>query len=143
MTTRIIDVGSATLIAEGSERDRVANRVWMNVLRALSAYQMYRLDVRMRILRDSVIDYLLRDARFPRSVAHTLLQLQACVEQLPNHAEPLGAVLRVKELVAQQTVSELSGVALHGFIDDLQVELGQVHQAIARTWFFTGLDEAV
>ncbi|MFC1681428.1 alpha-E domain-containing protein, partial [Pseudomonadota bacterium] len=40
MTSRIVDVGSATLVAEGDERKRLANRLWMNVLNALSAHQM-------------------------------------------------------------------------------------------------------
>lgn len=143
MTTRIIDVGSATLIAEGSERDRLANRLWMNILLALSAYQMYRQNVRRRIQRENVIDYLIHDTRFPRSIAHTLLQLQECVEQLPNYTEPLQAILRLQDLITEQAADELSGERLHAFIDDLQIELAEIHQILSNTWFFLKTDEAV
>ena len=32
MTSRIVDVGSAILVAEGEEREQLDNRLWMNVL---------------------------------------------------------------------------------------------------------------
>lgn len=143
MTTRIIDVGSATLIAEGDERDRLANRLWMNILLALSAHQMYRQNVRRRILRENVIDYLIHDTRFPRSVAHSLLQLQQCVEQLPNYKEPLQSILRLQDLITEHTTTELTGPRLHSFIDDLQVELAKIHQILSNTWFFPKTDEKV
>ena len=143
MTTRIIDVGSATLIAEGSERDRLANRLWMNILRALSAHQMYRQNVRRRIQRENVIDYLIHDTRFPRSIAHTLAQLQECVEQLPNYTKPLRAIVRLQDLIAEQTADELTGKRLHTFIDDLQIELAEIHKILSNTWFFMKTDEAV
>ena len=135
MTTRIIDVGSATLIAEGDERDRLANRLWMNILRALSAHQMYRQNVRRRIQRENVIEYLIHDSRFPRSIAHTLVQLQECTEHLPNYTEPLQSVLQLKGRVADVDVKALDERRLHKFMDDLQVELAEVNRVMTNTWF--------
>ncbi|MDH3640421.1 MAG: alpha-E domain-containing protein, partial [Gammaproteobacteria bacterium] len=66
MTTRILDIGSAALLAQEGEVERLENRLWMNVLRSLSAYQMYRQNVRRRIRREDVIGYLVQDVRFPR-----------------------------------------------------------------------------
>ncbi len=135
MTTRIIDVGSATLIAEGNERERLANRLWMNILHALSAHQMYRQNVRRRIRRDNVIQYLIQDTRFPRSVAHTLLQLEKCTEQLPNYEATLQSILRLKAIVNEADVVGLADETLHQFIDDLQVEFAEVHKVMNSTWF--------
>ena len=143
MTTRIIDAGSATLIAEGEERDRLANRLWMNILRALSAHQMYRQNVRRRIQRENVIQYLVHDTRFPRSVAHTLLQLQECMEHLPNFSDPLQSVLRLRAQVSDTDVKELSEQPLHEFMDHLQIELAELHSIMTHTWFSPDSHEAV
>jgi uncharacterized alpha-E superfamily protein len=144
MATRMIDVGSATLIAPGEELERLENRLWTYVLRSLSAHQMYRQYVRRRVLPEQVLAFLLQDTDFPRSVAHTLGEIAACFnKQLPHNEEPLRAVLRLRRLVAEANVAELHAAGLHEFIDQLQLELGDLHQQISTTWFSLDLDEAV
>ncbi len=142
MTTRIVDVGSATLIAPGSEVLRLENRLWMNVLRALSAYQMYRQNVRRRIKGTDAIAFLLQDTRFPRAVAHSLLEIQDALQTLPRNDATLRAVARARRLCDSE-VRELSGEVLHQFIDDLQTEIAAVHAQVDSTWFTPELDEAV
>jgi len=144
MTTRMIDVGSATLIAPGVELQRLENRLWTYVLRSLSAHQMYRQYIRRRVEPERVLAFLLQDTEFPRTVAHTLGEITACLEgRLPHNEEPLRAVLRLQRLVAEADVGKLHAEGLHEFIDQLQLELGNLHQAIAATWFSLDLDEAV
>jgi uncharacterized alpha-E superfamily protein len=144
MTTRMIDVGSATLIAPGVELERLENRLWTYVLRSLSAHQMYRQYVRRRVQPERVLAFLLQDTDFPRAVAHTLGEIAACFEnQLPHNEEPLRAVLRLQRLVAEADVEKLNAEGLHEFIDQLQLEFGNLHQQISTTWFSLELDEAV
>ena len=144
MTTRMIDVGSATLIAPGVELERLENRLWTYVLRSLSAHQMYRQYMRRRVHPDQVLAFLLQDTVFPRAVAHTLGEIASCFEQeLPHNEEPLRAVLRLQRLVAEANVEKLRTEGLHEFIDQLQLEFGDLHQQIAATWFSIELDEAV
>ncbi len=144
MTTRMIDVGSATLIAPGVELERLENRLWTYVLRSLSAHQMYRQYVRRRIQPDRVLAFLLQDMDFPRAVAHSLGEIAACMEhKLPHVDEPLRAVLRLQRLVADADVEQLHAEGLHDFIDQLQLEFGELHQLISSTWFSLELDEAV
>lgn len=144
MITRLIDVGSATLIAPGVELERLENRLWTYVLRSLSAHQMYRQYARRRILPDRVLAFLLQDTDFPRAVAHTLGEIAACLDNKLPHAEaPLRAVLRLQRLVAEADVEKLHAEGLHEFIDQLQLEFGDLHQQIAATWFSLELDEAV
>jgi uncharacterized alpha-E superfamily protein len=120
MTTRMIDVGSATLIAPGVELERLENRLWTYVLRSLSAHQMYRQNVRRRVQPDRVLAFLLQDTDFPRAVAHTLGEIAACLDKnLPHAEEPLRAVLRLQRLVAEADVEKLRTEGLHDFIDQL------------------------
>lgn len=144
MTTRMIDVGSATLIAPGVELERLENRLWTYVLRSLSAHQMYRQYVRRRVHPDQVLAFLLHDMDFPRAVAHTLGEIASCFEMhLPHNEEPLRAVLRLQRLVAEANAEKLRTAGLHDFIDQLQMEFGNLHQQISGTWFSLELDEAV
>jgi len=144
MTTRMIDVGSATLIAPGVELERLENRLWTYVLRSLSGHQMYRQYVRRRIQPDRVLAFLLHDTDFPRAIAHTLATIATCFQtQLPHNEEPLRAVLRLQRLVAEADAVKLHTAGMHEFIDELQQEFANLHQLIAGTWFTLELDEAV
>lgn len=144
MTTRMIDVGTTTLIAPGVELERLENRLWTYVLRSLSGHQMYRQYVRRRVRAEQVLAFLLHDTEFPRSVAHTLGEIASCLEhKLPHSEEPLRAAQRVLRQVAEANVDKLHAAGLHEFIDQLQLELGTLHQQITTTWFSLELDEAV
>lgn len=144
MTTRLIDVGSATIIAPGVELERLENRLWTYVLKSLSAHQMYRQYVRRRVQPEQVLAFLLQDVDFPRAVAHGLGEIVACFDNnLPHNEEPLRAGLRLQRLIAEADVEKLRAEGLHEFIDQLQFELGNLHMQISSTWFSFELEKAV
>lgn len=142
MTTRILDVGSATLIAPGSELERLENRLWTYLLRSVSAHQMYRQNVRRRILGKHVTNFLLHDGQFPRAVAHTLEEIQGCLERLPHNDAPLRTVARLQRLVKETSGDEVSPESLHALVDEIQLELGNIHTQIALTWFMPEVAES-
>ena len=143
MTTRILDIGSAALLAQEGEVERLENRLWMNVLRSLSAYQMYRQNVRRRIRREDVIGYLVQDVQFPRAVAHSLGEMQVCLESLPRNEAALRAVARLQRILAEVEITKLACGGLHEFLDELQLELAQINEHIIETWFAPDIHEAV
>ena len=60
---------------------------------------------------------------------------------LPNPEEPLRAVSRAQRVVTNCNVNEMlegDGAALHEFIDDVQADLGEIHQQLSKTWFEFG-----
>jgi uncharacterized alpha-E superfamily protein len=143
MTTRLIDVGSATIIAPGVQRERLENRLWTYVLRSVSAHQMYRQYMRRQVRPDQVLTFLLQDTDFPRAIAHSLGEIAACIEnKLPHNEEPLRAARRLQRLVADANVEKLRAEGLHDFIDQLQLEFSDLHQQISSTWFSFALAEA-
>ncbi len=135
MTTRILDVGSATLIAPDAELERLEHRLWTWLLSALSAHQAYRQSVRRQVSAPVAAGYLLHDTLFPRAVLHTLCEIRACLKQLPRSTSAVRAVGRVERLVRDSDVHEIFPQTFHTFIDDLQVALGDIHASIQRTWF--------
>jgi uncharacterized alpha-E superfamily protein len=134
MTTRIIDVAAATLIGR-DDLVRFDNTLWMAVLQSLSAYQMYRQQVRRRIFGPDVIAYLLKDEQFPRAYAFCLRELGAALAVLPRNGDPHKKLGELRRMLAVLEVTRLPIAALHQWIDDVQRELGELHGLIHRTWF--------
>jgi uncharacterized alpha-E superfamily protein len=143
MSSRIIDVGSATLLARGAELEQLEGRLWTYLLRALSAHQMYRQYVRRQIRPDAALGFLLHDVRFPRALACTLCEIQSCLALLPRHEEAMKSCSELSGQVIESEVGKLYPQGLHGFLDKLQLELGGLHEQIVHTWFAPVLDQAV
>lgn len=135
MTTRIIDIAAATLLGARAKENGLDNTLWMAVLKSLSGYQMYRQYVRRRIRDEDVIRFLLHDPLFPRAVAHCLEDLETSMLELPNHEIPLRAVLRLQRIVATQLPQGVEEAALRKLMDDLQIELAEVHRQLSTAWF--------
>lgn len=138
MTTRIIDVRSASLIpAETSGLLPFENIQWISVLKSLTAYQMYRQHVQARVRRAEALRFLLLDDDFPRSVFRCVALVDESLEELPRSEAPRSAVTRMEKVIKMGDIAKMaeSSSALHDFIDKLQVELGQIHNEIVRTYF--------
>ena len=135
MTTRIIDIAAATLLGARAAETRPDNTLWMAVLKSLSGYQMYRQYVRRRIRDQDVLRFLLHDPLFPRAVSHCLLETENSMLRLPNHEAPLRAVLRLQRRVDAQAVEDFEEQALRQLMDDLQLELAEIHGQISAAWF--------
>jgi uncharacterized alpha-E superfamily protein len=134
MTTRIIDVAAATLLGR-DDLARFDNTLWMAVLQSLSAYQMYRQKIRRRIFGPDVIGYLLKDEQFPRAISFSLRELGGALALLPRNAGPHKKLGDLRRMLAVLDVARLDIAALHQWIDDVQLALGELHQLIHHTWF--------
>ena len=76
MTSRFVTVRSLAHIPETEEEDLARrNLQWMSVLKSLSAYQMYRKNMRNRVRRADVVYFLLNIQSSRRSVCFSLQQL--------------------------------------------------------------------
>lgn len=169
MTTRILDVRSANLLPQhADELTPFENIQWMSVLKSLSAYQMYRQQVRLRVRGRDVFKFLLQDALFPRTVCYCLNNIQDCLNKLPKNTASLDSVSQLKTKVTQAQISELvnhsvrqsnhqqqtginqsqtqsswagelANYGLHEFIDELQIGLAHIHDQIRSTYFPTPL----
>jgi uncharacterized alpha-E superfamily protein len=136
MTSRIVDVGTLNLITDTAKTVEYDNILWMNVLRSLTAYQMYRQHVRDRVNGEDVVDFLLKNRKFPRALAHCLSEALNCCKELPANDAPLRSISQALRTAENNDVIKLlSDAGLHDFIDVLQLDLAEIHQQIANTWF--------
>ena len=136
MTSRIIDLRSASLLPDLSpEQSAFENIQWMGVLKSLTAYQMYRQEMRIRINRADVLEFLINNKQFPRSLQHGLMQIGKCLLELPNSQSILQQVESLSDELQQLDTHELTQDRLHEVIDDIQVGVVKLHQAIDNQYF--------
>ncbi len=137
MTSRIVDIGSVTLLRRraGGEEEATDSILWANVLRSLSAYQMYRQHANDRVNGEDVVEYLVKDPKFPRAIGRCLGVLSQCFADLPRNEAALRANSRLQRIVDDMEIGQLIGGGLHEAIDQLQLDLAELHGLVAQTWF--------
>ena len=134
MTSRLIDVAAAVMLTGRDELQHYSNTIWRGVLRALSAYQMYRQYVRRRIQGEDVVAFLLVDGQFPRSVMHCVACLDDAAAALPRHDATRGEVAVLKRELASQDLQLINYERVHRLVDDLQIEFASLNDTIFETW---------
>jgi uncharacterized alpha-E superfamily protein len=135
MTTRIIDVRSADLIADHGDLTPFYNIQWMSVLRSMSAYQMYRRQIQGPVRRVDVLRFLFQDPQFARSIYYCLFHAEVFLRHLPRNETPLRHLTQLQHIVSEADLRQLKQQDLHDFIDDLQRELATIHDQITATYF--------
>jgi len=137
MTTRILDVRAHDLLpGELEDLPPYESIQWMSVLKSLTAYQMYRRHVRMRVNGSDVLRFLLRNDEFPRSVMFCMGALETLITDLPGEDDQaLRSVTRLQRILNETKLLRMRGEPLSKFMDQLQVEMASVDDAIRQTWF--------
>ena len=142
MATRIIDVGSGNLLTNigvganpAESNEPYENTLWMNILRSLSAYQMYRQHVKHRVNGEDVVRFLLQDDDFPRAATHVLTTITKVLKHLPNNTKAARQVDKTLRIIRKGNIGKLLDAGLFQYLDDLQVEIAKIHTSIADAWF--------
>jgi uncharacterized alpha-E superfamily protein len=136
MTSRIINVKSENPLPDDIIELRPFNDVlWLSMLESLGAYQMYRKSMQSRINRVAVLTFLFRNAEFPRSLAYCIENINYNLFCLPNNEAALKSLINFEQLVNKESIIDLDHGVLHHFIDEIQIALAELHDAIASTYF--------
>ena len=141
-TTRILDVKYFILLPSvtdiGSPLDEIQ---WMALLKSASAYEMYRKSKQHRIIPNRVVEFLILDREFPRSIHFCLSQVAESLYRVTgtptgtcNHAveRSLG---RLRAELEYTTMEEIIKIGLHQFLDNLQQRLNEVGDKIFESFF--------
>ncbi|HEY5856766.1 MAG TPA: alpha-E domain-containing protein [Aldersonia sp.] len=122
--------------------DRASSPAWVTVLRSAGAHDTYLRTYRGALDARLVVEFLLLDRLFPRSIFHALLEAESCLadlDQRPNSR--VGARAEAQRLLGSAR-SGLEFLAPGELLDDLQPLLlalqetcRDVGEAIARQYF--------
>jgi uncharacterized alpha-E superfamily protein len=133
MTTRVLGVRASALLDPALSGDTESVQ-WMGVLRSLSALQMYQRAHRGSIEGVDVIEFLLHDRRFPRSVSSCLNRVAEALGRLPRADVPNDALASATLALQGIEVDEVDGAALDEAMDRVQVALDIVHASVVTTY---------
>ncbi len=143
MTTRIIDVRSENPIpSDAPELSPFEDILWMSMLKSLSAYQMYRQHMQVRIRRLDVLKFLFQTESFPRSLSYCMENASFNLARLPKNRVPMRQVKQITKKIEEMPLEKMDNQVLHEFIDEMQIMLGELHESIAKTYFPPALSEA-
>lgn len=137
MTTRIIEVSTAALddARSAAELAPFQNIQWLSVLRSLMADQMYRRHERTRVTGAAVLRFLMQSREFPRSVLFCLNTIGATLPLLPPGRAAERTLERTRALVRDANLQLLLDQGLQERLVEIQVGLGQLHDAISDAYF--------
>ncbi|WP_026101237.1 alpha-E domain-containing protein [Synechococcus sp. PCC 7336] len=139
-TTRLLDVKYFLLLPSvewvGTPLDRIQ---WISLLKSASAYEMYR-KFQHRIIPSSVVEFLVLNRQFPRSIYFCLHQSEQCLHAITD--TPIGtwcnrAERSLGKLCARlgyTTVDDVIESGLHEFLDEMQSEINSVGDRIYTTF---------
>ncbi len=138
-TTRLLDIGYEQLSqADGDALHSVHANV---LLRSVSGFHAYRARFPTILRARDIANFLLYDPKFPRAVALCANQMSArlldldkvCANEGTTKAENARNALEF--LLRTGLGGQFTPKQLHRFLDDLQIALGDVSDAIRTTYF--------
>jgi len=135
MTSRIMDVGIDNIFKDVASLDAYADVQWRSVLMSLDAAQSYNTEVQQPVSQAAVLAFLADNDRLPRSLIYALNAMRNGLRDLPRHERTLRLVNRLRRFVGGANFEEMETDVIRVFLDDIQIQLGDVHQAIQRTYF--------
>jgi uncharacterized alpha-E superfamily protein len=148
MTTRFIDAKGRLLLPDAPTPPSLAHFQWTAVLKSVSGWEAYRKVDVGGISGRAIIDFLLFDAQFPRSVRYALgvsahqFELAAARTPAARRAPVLRLYADVANKVRYDNGDEVLRAGLHPYLDDLQQRFGAISETM-RTWMFEYLPERV
>jgi uncharacterized alpha-E superfamily protein len=137
MTTRNLDAGMAAIIEREEDESIVNIRqiIWGNVLRALNADQAYRRTMRCAVQSEAVIEFLLENEEFPRSIAHCLNALIDSCAKLPRSKLIVAELHAIRKEILVEINYDHLGIPFREYLNRLQIHLSNIAQLISNTWF--------
>lgn len=140
-TSRILDTKYYLLLpsvdAVGTPYDDL---MWAAVLRSTSAFEMYRKRFQ-QISPDRIVEFLVLDREFPRAIHYCVVAAESSLHAISG--TPMGTFRNPAEqhlgrLCAELNyvqVREIISAGLHEFLDNIQVRLNMIGDAVHNAFF--------
>lgn len=139
-TSRIIDVKYFTLLpgaqVVGSALDMIQ---WASVLRSCSGYEAFRQSRRGQLTLERVVDYLVLDPFFPRSIRFAVAGAEDALDRIradmpPGDNECSRRVAALHTELNQADIGRVIVDGLHDYLDSIQVKIAGIHEAMRSTF---------
>jgi uncharacterized alpha-E superfamily protein len=139
-TSRILDVKYHFLLPSvddvGSPLDFLH---WVALLKSVSSFNAYR-RVHGQIKPEAIVDYLVLDRLFPRSILFCLMEAENCLHQISESKQGYSNAVEkaIGNLRADLEFADINDVfeyGLHEYLDKLQERLNNISELIYNQYF--------
>jgi uncharacterized alpha-E superfamily protein len=138
-TSRLLDVKYFMLLPSatgvGTPYDDL---LWSAVLKSVSGFEMYR-QSRGKISPREVVNFLVLDRDFPRSIRHSIARAVDSLEVITAGSDTMCESARLlgqlRAELEEMDVDEMIQSGLHEFLDNLQLHLNAVGAGLQRDFF--------
>ncbi|MBN2866946.1 MAG: alpha-E domain-containing protein [Thiotrichales bacterium] len=137
MTSRTLDVGGL-FAAQADQSDleyQYDSILWANLLKSVSAYFMYRQHYQTEITGQDVVDFLINDFEFARSLRYCLVTMHGMVVKLPNSQTVTHLIEELMSSMDDTARFEVGSSDLHEYLDEIQADLSGIHEELYAIWF--------
>ena len=140
-TSRIVDVQYYLLLPSASQIGSPIDIIrWSSLLKSVEALNVYH-RIRGRIIPKKVADFLIFDARFPRSIQYCLIQAHIHLRAIRQMAGI--ELVETTEMTARRISDHLKATkiesvianGMHNFIDQFQISINELGQEIFVNFF--------
>jgi uncharacterized alpha-E superfamily protein len=139
---RLVDVKYHMLLREGADRfDTVDALQWMAVLKSCSALEAYRKVYHARVSADNILNFLMLDRSFPRSVLFCVAAAQDALWRISGSYRG-NAVVTCDRMIGKldaelsyTTIDDMYSSSLHEYLVGLESRLASVGGQIHETYF--------
>lgn len=133
MNSRIID---SLCINKSNEQTHDFHTLeWVSMLRTLSAHESFRKEIRGEIERGDVINFLLKNENFPRSIYRCLTITEKSLSALPKNNDVLEVIKKLNHRVFSARLNGYDDKQLHNFLDYLQRRIHLLDEKIHKNYF--------
>jgi uncharacterized alpha-E superfamily protein len=138
-STDILDVKFSNL---NYELDKVADTTyWKYMLMSISGYELYLKTYRSGFEARNVVEQVVLNDNFPRSVIFSVNRLQRYFERLKNDGNAKAfseidfMIGKLKSNIKYTTVDSIKGESLHEFLQETKSNLYEIGNALSQKYF--------
>ncbi|MBV9312152.1 MAG: alpha-E domain-containing protein [Pseudonocardia sp.] len=144
MTIRVLGVQAGVLVGQPPAGVAADYRdvTWASVLRSLCAHQTFSRTEGGGISGPAALRFLLQDQRFPRSVRFCVASAGRKASQLPTPEPVVAQCTAAQDRLDGLVITELTTPnELNDLADKVELDIGEIHEALASTYFTPVLEE--
>jgi uncharacterized alpha-E superfamily protein len=142
-TSRILDVKYYILLPSVQDVGTTLDEIqWIALLKSTSAYEMYRKrQKRHQITPYGVVEFLILDREFPRSIQYCFLHAEQSLHQITGthsgtwHNPAERELGRLRSELDYLSIDEITEIGLHEFLDNLQRRINLIGDKMFETFF--------
>jgi len=114
---------------------------WKHLLLSLSGYNLYLKTYRSAFDARHVIDQVIFNTNFPRSVLHSLNQLQRYFDRLEHDVDPVSykninfMIGKLRSKIQYSNLEHVSKVGLHNYLVGINEDLQAIGNALSQYYF--------